>query len=210
MGLAQIAASAADGPWILVTDCKGCLMSRVNEPASWLVLAYRVPGEAARLRMSVWRRLKAAGAVYLVNSVAALPAAPAAERLFRRLRRDISRAGGSAQLLRAAPLAGDWTWFSCTTRPATMSTPRSSADATSCWGQLARGRPAGPARLTCPRLTANWPGWLGGTRRLRPGTPSGPGRLNPPRPPWPSAPRPSTASPACMSSGPSARILSGR
>ena len=106
MGLAQIAASAADGPWILVTDCKGCLMSRVNEPASWLVLAYRVPGEAARLRMSVWRRLKAAGAVYLVNSVAALPAAPAAERLFRRLRSDISRAGGSAQLLRAGPLAG--------------------------------------------------------------------------------------------------------
>ena len=47
-------------------------MSRVNEPASWLVLAYRVPAEAARLRMSVWRRLKAAGAVYLVNSVAAL------------------------------------------------------------------------------------------------------------------------------------------
>jgi hypothetical protein len=81
-------------------------MSRVNEPASWLVLAYRVPGEAARLRMSVWRRLKSAGAVYLVNSVAALPATPSAERLLRRLRSDISRAGGSAQLLRAGPLAG--------------------------------------------------------------------------------------------------------
>jgi DNA-binding transcriptional regulator PaaX len=81
-------------------------MSRVNEPASWLVLAYRVPGEAARLRMSVWRRLKSAGPVYLVNSVAALPATPSAERLLRRLRSDISRAGGSAQLLRAGPLAG--------------------------------------------------------------------------------------------------------
>lgn len=81
-------------------------MSRVNERASWLVLAYRVPGEDARLRVSVWRRLKSAGAVYLVNSVAALPAAPPAERLLRRLRSDISRAGGSAQLLRAGPLAG--------------------------------------------------------------------------------------------------------
>ena len=81
-------------------------MSRVNERASWLVLAYRVPSEATRLRMSVWRRLKAAGAVYLANSVAALPAGPAAERLLRRLRSDISRAGGSAQLLRAGPLAG--------------------------------------------------------------------------------------------------------
>ena len=81
-------------------------MSRVNERASWLVLAYRVPAETARLRVSVWRRLKAAGAVYLANSVAALPAAPSAERLLRRLRSDISRAGGSAQLLRAGPLAG--------------------------------------------------------------------------------------------------------
>jgi hypothetical protein len=81
-------------------------MSRVTERVSWLVLAYRVPGEAVRLRISVWRRLKAAGAVYLANSVAALPATPAAERLFRRLRSDVSRAGGSAQLLRAGPLAG--------------------------------------------------------------------------------------------------------
>jgi hypothetical protein len=81
-------------------------MSRVNERASWLILAYRAPGEAARLRVSVWRRLKSAGAIYLANSVAALPAAPAAERLLRRLRSDISRAGGSAQLLRAGPLAG--------------------------------------------------------------------------------------------------------
>ena len=81
-------------------------MSRVNERASWLVLAYRVPAETARLRVSVWRRLKAAGAVYLANSVAALPAAPSAERLLRRLRSDISQAGGSAQLLRAGPLVG--------------------------------------------------------------------------------------------------------
>jgi hypothetical protein len=81
-------------------------MSRVNERASWLVLAYRGPGETARLRASVWRRLKAAGAVYLASSVAALPAAPSAERLLRRLRSDISRAGGSAQLLRDGPLAG--------------------------------------------------------------------------------------------------------
>ena len=69
-------------------------MSRVNERASWLVLAYRVPGETARLRASVWRRLKSAGAVYLANSVAALPAAPSAERLLRSRR--------SSQIGRAA------------------------------------------------------------------------------------------------------------
>lgn len=81
-------------------------MSRENERARWLVLTYRVPGEAVRLRVFVSRRLSSAGAVYLANSVAALPAAPAAERLLRRLRSDISQAGGSAQLLRAGPLAG--------------------------------------------------------------------------------------------------------
>ena len=80
-------------------------MPRVNEAASWLVLAYRVPGEAARLRMSVWRRLKAAGAVYLVNSVAALPAAPAAERSSAAAQRhEPGRRIGP--LLRAGPLAG--------------------------------------------------------------------------------------------------------
>lgn len=74
-------------------------MSRVSEHASWLILAYRVPGEPARLRSMVWRRLKAAGAVYLANSVATLPASPAAERVFRRLRSEIAQLGGSAQLL---------------------------------------------------------------------------------------------------------------
>ena len=74
-------------------------MSRESEHAAWLILAYRLPAEPGRLKSAVWRRLNAAGAVYLANSVATLPAAPSAERLFRRLRSDISRAGGSAQLL---------------------------------------------------------------------------------------------------------------
>ena len=81
-------------------------MSRARERISWLILTYRVPGEPGRLRSRVWRRLKAAGAVYLTSSVAALPASPAAERLLRRLRTDITRMGGSAQLMRAGAVAG--------------------------------------------------------------------------------------------------------
>jgi len=73
---------------------------------SWLVLLYRIPSEPSRLRAAVWRRLKAAGAVYLAGSVAALPASPAAERSLRRLRHDVCDMGGSAQLLRAEALAG--------------------------------------------------------------------------------------------------------
>jgi hypothetical protein len=61
---------------------------------------------SAALRAAVRRRLKTAGAVYLANSVAALPASPAAERLLRRVRAQITRVGGSAQLLLAQAVAG--------------------------------------------------------------------------------------------------------
>jgi hypothetical protein len=74
---------------------------------SWLVLAYRVPGEPTRMRAAVWRRLKRAGAVYLATSVAVLPDSPAAERLLRRLRNDVRTMGGSAQVLRAEAAAGE-------------------------------------------------------------------------------------------------------
>jgi hypothetical protein len=53
--------------------------------------------QPTQLRAAVGRRLKAAGAVPLANSVAALPASAAAERQRRRLRAEIIRMGGSAQ-----------------------------------------------------------------------------------------------------------------
>jgi hypothetical protein len=73
----------------------------------WFVLAYRVPGEPTRLRATVRRRLKAAGAVHLANSVVALPASPAAEHFFRGLHNEIGGMGGSAQLLRAEAIGGE-------------------------------------------------------------------------------------------------------
>jgi hypothetical protein len=80
------------------------------EPAAgtgWLVLIYRVPPEPTRLRAAVWRRIKSVGAIYLQNSVAALPATPAAERSLRKLRREILDMSGTAVLLSAAVLAGE-------------------------------------------------------------------------------------------------------
>jgi hypothetical protein len=79
----------------------------VAERVSWLVLVYRVPSEPTRLRAAVWRRLKALGAVYLANSVAALPASAGSERALRSLRNEIGEMGGSAQLLAAHALAGE-------------------------------------------------------------------------------------------------------
>jgi hypothetical protein len=77
-----------------------------GKSVSWLVLVYRVPSDPTRLRAAVWRRLKALGAVYLQNSVAALPAGAAGERALRGLRKEIQEMGGSAQLLSAEALAG--------------------------------------------------------------------------------------------------------
>jgi hypothetical protein len=82
-------------------------VSDSEETAGWLLLIYRVPPEPTRLRSTVWRRIKNLGAIYLQNSVAALPAGPAAERSFRKLRREILDMSGTATLLSCAVLAGE-------------------------------------------------------------------------------------------------------
>ncbi len=73
---------------------------------TWLLLAYRIPSEPSRLRATVWRRLKSHGAIYLQNSVAALPASASNERALRTLRAEIGELGGTASLLRAEALVG--------------------------------------------------------------------------------------------------------
>ncbi len=75
--------------------------------AGWLLLIYRVPPEPTRLRSTVWRRIKSLGAIYLQNSVAALPASPASERALRKLRREILDMSGTAMLLSCSVLAGE-------------------------------------------------------------------------------------------------------
>src|SRR5258708_38443730 len=74
--------------------------------AGWLLLIYRVPPEPTRLRSTVWRRIKSLGAIYLQNSVAALPASTANERALRKLRREITDMSGTAMLMSASALAG--------------------------------------------------------------------------------------------------------
>lgn len=74
--------------------------------SGWLLLIYRVPSEPTRLRAAVWRRLKGLGAVYLQNSVAALPAGTASERALHKLRHEILEMSGSAVLMSSTALLG--------------------------------------------------------------------------------------------------------
>ncbi len=71
-----------------------------EERRGWFVLVYKLPAEPTRLRASVWRKLKAAGAVYLQNGVAALPADAAGERAMRGAVQEVRELGGSGHLLR--------------------------------------------------------------------------------------------------------------
>lgn len=73
----------------------------------WLILVYKVPSEPSRLRAAVWRRLKASGAVYLQDGVAALPAEMASERVLRGLAEEIRMMGGTVHLLRAVPMGDE-------------------------------------------------------------------------------------------------------
>jgi hypothetical protein len=75
--------------------------------AGWLLLIYRVPPEPTRLRSTVWRRIKSLGAIYLQNSVAALPASTTNERALRKLRREITDMSGTAMLMSCSVLAGE-------------------------------------------------------------------------------------------------------
>jgi DNA-binding transcriptional regulator PaaX len=75
--------------------------------AGWLLLIYRVPPEPTRLRSTVWRRIKSLGAIYLQNSVAALPASTASERALRKLRHEIADMSGTAVLMSCSVLAGE-------------------------------------------------------------------------------------------------------
>ncbi|MCU1551766.1 MAG: ChrB protein [Glaciihabitans sp.] len=82
-------------------------MPQEAAPEGWLVLVYRIPSEPTRLRATVWRRLKALGAIYLQNSVAALPAGKESERALRKLRHEILEMSGTAVLMASAVLMGE-------------------------------------------------------------------------------------------------------
>ncbi|MGI8649593.1 MAG: Chromate resistance protein ChrB [Rubrobacter sp.] len=68
----------------------------------WFVLVYKLPSEPSRYRASVWRKLKAAGAVYLQNGVASLPEDSGGERTMRGAVREIREFGGAAHLFRSS------------------------------------------------------------------------------------------------------------
>ncbi len=74
---------------------------------AWLLLVYKLPAEPTRYRVSVWRTLKAAGAIYLQNGVAALPATATTERVMRGIVHEVGTMEGTAHLIQGAVLGDE-------------------------------------------------------------------------------------------------------
>jgi ChrB-like protein len=70
----------------------------------WLLFLPQLPSSPSSLRVQVWRRTRAAGAVGLQGGVIALPRAAEHEQFLRGLLADLERQGGSGVIFVAAPL----------------------------------------------------------------------------------------------------------
>lgn len=77
-----------------------------SDTENWLALLHQLPTKPPYLRVKVWRRLQAIGAVPLKNAVHVLPKSEANEATLRTLLNEIIGAGGEAILLDASLLAG--------------------------------------------------------------------------------------------------------
>lgn len=68
----------------------------------WLLITVSTAGAPPALRVQVWRRLRALGALYLQQSVCLLPDRPEVIRAVRRLLDRVHRDGGGGRLLKVA------------------------------------------------------------------------------------------------------------
>ena len=80
-------------------------MSRDANP-KWLLLIHQLPAKPAYVRVKIWRRLQALGAVTVKNAVYALPASDDSREDFAWLAKEIEEAGGEAIVCEAALVEG--------------------------------------------------------------------------------------------------------
>ena len=73
---------------------------------SWLLLIHQIPPKPGYLRVKVWRRLQALGAVAIKNSVYVLPNTDEAREDFEWVLREIVKEGGEATLCEARLVEG--------------------------------------------------------------------------------------------------------
>ncbi len=78
-------------------------MEHMERP-DWLLFLPHLPASPSSLRVLVWRRLRAAGAVGLQSGLWILPRGPEHEQSLLDLVREVERQGGTASVFAATPL----------------------------------------------------------------------------------------------------------
>lgn len=77
-----------------------------DDATPWLALLHQLPAKPPYLRVKIWRRLQAIGAVPLKNAVHVLPRSAETEAAFGALLEEITSSGGEAILTETRLLAG--------------------------------------------------------------------------------------------------------
>jgi hypothetical protein len=72
----------------------------------WLLLIHQIPAKPAYLRVKIWRRLQALGAVTVKNAVYALPASEQTQEDFEWVLKEICEGGGEALICEARLIDG--------------------------------------------------------------------------------------------------------
>ena len=82
-------------------------MATDDPPAGWLLLLAQLPSTPSRIRVALWRQLRAAGATTVVNGAWLLPDSEPHAALFEQLRQDIARQHGTGFVLAVPGFAPD-------------------------------------------------------------------------------------------------------
>ncbi len=85
---------------------KRATVKPANAPVNWLLLMHQLPPKPAYLRVKIWRRLQAVGAIALKSSVYALPHGEEALEDFQWIAEEIRNGGGEASLCEASFVEG--------------------------------------------------------------------------------------------------------
>jgi hypothetical protein len=81
-------------------------LTQVGQSDRWLLLIHQLPAKPAYLRVKIWRRLQALGAVAIKNAVYALPASEHSHEDFQWVLKEVIDAGGEAMVCDARLLDG--------------------------------------------------------------------------------------------------------
>ena len=75
-----------------------------NHANAWTLLVYKIPTQPTRLRLHIWRKLQAMGALHVQNAAWLLPSRPNLDENMQYIAAQIEERGGSCYLFTASAL----------------------------------------------------------------------------------------------------------